>query len=381
MRILFVCGYNHPSHHRKVELLADSEEVDILQIVGPDCDRESGAYPSADGRRSYRLRVHGLRQLGEPGNPHRFVFWPPSDLGIGQFRPDVIHCEHEQESLAAAQVALTRDLLARRAPLVLHSWQNVLRRRGPAVRLICAYTLRAARQVMCGNRESAEVLLRQGYRGGVTFVSIIGLDARFFYPKPVPELRAKLGLDGYVVGYFGRRVPEKGADLLLRAVALMQNCVQVVIGGSGPETDGLIALARQLGIYDRCLFLDGGAIPYDSLVDYVNLLDVLVVPSRTTPHWKEQLGRVLLDGMGCKVAVVGSDSGAIPEVIGDGGRVFPEDDPAALARILDELAASPEMRRTLAERGYRRVLENYSVEALAGKVLDMWRELAAYGRP
>lgn len=377
MRVLFICGYNHPSHHRKVELLADSPDVDILEIVVPGSGRDDGIYPSANGQREYRVKVLPVRHLGQPGNPHRFIHWPPTCFGLRQFKPDIIHCEHEQESLIAAQVAMARDLLARGTPLILHSWQNILRRRSLPVRLVCAYTLRAAQHVLCGNQEAVTVLRRQGYQGGVTVTSIIGLDTRFFYPKPVPELRAQLGLHGFVVGYFGRRSPEKGVDTLLHAIAQVRAPVQVVVGGSGPETDKLIALARQMGIYDRCLFLDGSAIPYDSLVDYVNLLDVLVVPSRTTPHWKEQLGRALLDGMGCKVAVVGSDSGAIPEVLGDGGCVFPEDDATALAEIINELAVNSDLCRALGERGYRRALENYSVERLAEKVMGVWQELVA----
>ena len=43
------------------------------------------------------------------------------------------------------------------------------------------------------------------------------------------------------------------------------------------------------------------------------------MPSRTLPNWKEQFGRVIIEAMACGVPVVGSDSGAIPDVIGDAG--------------------------------------------------------------
>ena len=61
-------------------------------------------------------------------------------------------------------------------------------------------------------------------------------------------------------------------------------------------------------------------------------LDVLVLPSLTTPSWKEQFGRVLQEAMACAIPVVGSDSGEIPHVIGDAGLVTPEGDAAALRR-------------------------------------------------
>jgi L-malate glycosyltransferase len=374
MRILFISGYNHPSHHRKVELLADSAEVEIVHILGPESGRTSGTYLSANGQREYKIHILPVRQLGHAGDPHRVIHWPPR-FGLREFKPDIIHCEHEQESLMAAEVALARDALAHTTPLVLHSWQNILRHKSLSVQLVCAYTQHAAQHILCGNQEAADVLRQEGYRGGITLTNILGLDKRLFYPKAVPDLRAQLGLDGMIIGYFGRRVPEKGIDTLLHAIPRLQSQPQVIIGGSGPETNKLIALAQQLGIAGQCHFLDGDAIPYDSLADYINLLDILVVPSRTTPNWKEQLGRVVLEGMGCRVAVVGSSSGAIPEVIGTGGRIFSEGDPEALSHILDELIARPELRLELAEQGYRRVLECYSVERLAEDVMDVWRSL------
>jgi glycosyltransferase involved in cell wall biosynthesis len=375
MRVLFISGYNHPSQHRKVELLADSAELDILHIVGPDSGKTQGRHPSANGQRAYTVQILPVRQLGRAGDPHRMIHWP-THFGIRSFRPDIIHCEHEQESLMAAEVALHRDVLARRTPLVLHSWQNILRHKSLPVQLICAYTQRAAQHILCGNQEAADVLRQEGYQGGITQTNIFGLDKRFFYPKPVPDLRAQLGLAGVVIGYFGRRVPEKGIDTLLQALPHLQTQPQIVIGGSGSETNKLMVLAQQLGVAGQCRFLDGAAIPYDSLVDYMNLLDILVVPSRTTPNWKEQLGRVVLEGMGCRVTVVGSSSGAIPEVIGTGGRIFTEGDPERLAHILNELIARPELRLDLAERGYRRVLKCYSVERLAADVLNVWMSLA-----
>jgi L-malate glycosyltransferase len=87
------------------------------------------------------------------------------------------------------------------------------------------------------------------------------------------------------------------------------------------------------------------------------------------------LGRVVIEGMGCKIAVVGSNSGAIPEVIGPGGCIFPEDDWGTLASVIDDLASQPEKRQTLAELGYQRVMENYTVERLAEDVWCIWQSL------
>lgn len=204
---------------------------------------------------------------------------------------------------------------------------------------------------------------------------LTGVDARYIAPRPAEAQRASLGLGGCVVGYLGRLVPEKGVDVLLRAVQACPAPVSVLIVGDGPEKARLQALAAQLALGDRCRFLP--AVPYDEVPNYLSALDMLVLPSRTTPRWKEQFGRVLAEAMACRVAVIGAESGAIPEVIHDAGRTFPEGDVAALAGVLAELAGDDAQRRALAERGYQRARALYSVETLAGQLLDVWRRCAS----
>ena len=100
-----------------------------------------------------------------------------------------------------------------------------------------------------------------------------------------------------------------------------------------------------------------------------------MLPSRTTPVWKEQFGRVLAEAMACKVPVIGSDSGAIREVIGDAGLIFPEGNVAALADCLRLLNASPSLRHDLAERGYVRASGLYTQEHIAEQTADFYRQL------
>jgi glycosyltransferase involved in cell wall biosynthesis len=72
-------------------------------------------------------------------------------------------------------------------------------------------------------------------------------------------------------------------------------------------------------------------VSYDNMPAVLKGLDVLVLPSVTIlPLHREQFGRVLVEAMAAGVPVVGSSSGAIPEVIGDAGLVVPERDPRAL---------------------------------------------------
>jgi glycosyltransferase involved in cell wall biosynthesis len=105
-------------------------------------------------------------------------------------------------------------------------------------------------------------------------------------------------------------------------------------------------------------------------------MDCLVLPSRTTPDWKEQFGLVLAQAMLCGVPVIGSDSGAIPETIGEAGLLFPEGDTDALAAHIRRLMQRPEMRAELAAVGRRWGSARYSATALAAETAALLDEIA-----
>ncbi len=133
--------------------------------------------------------------------------------------------------------------------------------------------------------------------------------------------------------------------------------VNGAIAGDGPERAALERQAAELGIADRVCFT-GVLSPHDA-ERVVGALDVLVLPSRTWPNWAEQFGRVLIEAMASDVAVVASDSGAIAEVVGDGGLLVPEDDVPSLARAI-ERALIPAENSVLRARALRRVRERYA---------------------
>jgi glycosyltransferase involved in cell wall biosynthesis len=91
----------------------------------------------------------------------------------------------------------------------------------------------------------------------------------------------------------------------------------------------------------------------------------VVLPSRTTAGWAEQFGHVLVEAMAVGIPVVGSSSGAIPEVLGDAGLVFAEGDARALRACLARVLGDTELRRQLAQRGMARVAARYTHATIA----------------
>jgi glycosyltransferase involved in cell wall biosynthesis len=143
--------------------------------------------------------------------------------------------------------------------------------------------------------------------------------------------------------------------------------------GEGESRAALVALAANLGIADRVRFdsrLESHAMP-----TFYQGLDVFVLPSRTLPTWKEQFGRVLIEAMSCAVPVVGSNSGEIPNVIGDAGLLFAEGDAVALGFHLQRLLDDPELRAKLGQAGRARVLAHYTMQQIAAQTVDVYHAL------
>ena len=98
-------------------------------------------------------------------------------------------------------------------------------------------------------------------------------------------------------------------------------------------------------------------------------------PSRSRPNWVEQFGRVLVEAMACGVAVVGSDCGEIPHVIGEAGLIFAEGDVEALRGHLARLQSDAALRAELARRGRQRVLERFTQARVAEETVALYRSL------
>jgi glycosyltransferase involved in cell wall biosynthesis len=158
-----------------------------------------------------------------------------------------------------------------------------------------------------------------------------GVDLGRFTPGAAdPALRRALGLPagGPIVGYVGRLEHGKGPDVLLAAAERLQlkvPGVALLLIGEGPLSEALTRRAAAAGV--RAVF----AGQRDDVPALLRLCDVLAVPSR-----QEAFGRVLVEAMACRVPVVATAVGGIPEVCADGftGLLVPADDPDALATAL-----------------------------------------------
>ncbi|MCC6614647.1 MAG: glycosyltransferase family 4 protein [Anaerolineae bacterium] len=349
-------------YQRKLEEIARLN-VDLMAVVPPSWRDERGESMLeriyTDG---YELKVLPLVNNGD----FHLHYYRGLDAVMRQFQPDIVHIDEEPYNLATWQTLFFAKRC--RAKTVLFSWQNILRRYPPPFGWGEAWTLRSLDYLIAGTDSAADVWRAKGYRGKLAVIPQFGTDSALFQPAQadVPERP-------FTIGYFGRLVEEKGVHLLLDAAARLPGDWQLLILGGGPMQTALAERASHLGIAQRVTFLP--QVVSMQMPSLYYQIDVLALPSLTRSNWKEQFGRVLVEAMMSGVPVVGSDSAAIPGVVGEGGLIVPEGNAAALADALGKLQQDAELRRALGQKGRTRALAQFTQEQVATATVRVYQEV------
>jgi len=351
-------------YQRKAEEIARLG-IDLTVFTPPYWrDRRGDQVAESLHTSGYRLATLPTVGIGD----YHLHNYPTLKRRLSLLRPHVLHMDEEPYNLAT-WVGL-RGAVDLGIAGTFFTWQNINRTYPPPFAQMEQWVYRNTPEAIAGSSEAASVLRAKGYAGRISEIPQFGVDTDLYSCENHQPYNGTLR-----IGYAGALLPEKGVDLLLRACGQLQGAWQLSVFGEGEERPALERLAGELGIADRVRFL--GRRQSSAMPACYRGLDVLVLPSRTTPTWKEQFGRVLPEAMASGVVVIGSNSGEIPNVIGDAGIVFPEEDLWALANALQQVADAPRLREELAARGRRRVLERYTMQSIARETVALYRRLAA----
>jgi glycosyltransferase involved in cell wall biosynthesis len=284
---------------------------------------------------------------------------------------DVVHCWEEPYVVSAAQVA---GAAALRVPLVFATFQNIVKRYPAPFSWIERSAMRRADGLIAFGHTARDVLDARGWQQPARTIPP-GVDVAQFKPDADQRAlaRARFGWndDTPVVGFVGRFVPEKGLATLMALLDRLDRRWRALFVGSGPLESTLRAWGRRHG--DRVRIETGVA--HDGVPAHLNAFDLLCAPSRTTPRWREQFGRMLIEAFACGVPVVASDSGEIPHVVGDAGVIVGERDENGWVRAVTTLLDDEARRADLGRRGRARALSTYAWPVVARQHLDFFNEL------
>lgn len=390
MRILIIShAYVSAYHQQKIEELAKHKDLEIF-LMAPEFSIEGG------GRKIYLEKTVDPNYKVIPVKTYFSGKWNTYLIKnlksyLKKIKPDIIHLEEEYWTNVAWQIQKEPRNFPR-AKIILFTWENLYhdwraeadsfyqKIRFGIFSSIEKKVLRKADLIIAGNQEAAGVLRKKGYNGLVEVVPQFGTNNNYFVKKDVAGLKKELGLENcFVAGYIGRVTKEKGIEDFIRAAIKVPLAndkgekIKFLIIGNGGFKKEAIELARELKLEDRFVFRD--AVDFKQIVEYYNLMGVMVIPSRTMPEWKEQFGRTIIEAMSCGVPVVGSDSGAIPEVVGEAGLIFKESDVDGLAAKIADLISREDLRSDLINKGSKRVKENFTTKIIAQKTYQIYQQL------
>jgi glycosyltransferase involved in cell wall biosynthesis len=204
-----------------------------------------------------------------------------------------------------------------------------------------------------------------------------GVDVARFRPDPLARARVR-GSYGWhdgtpVVGFVGRFVEQKGCRLLMAILEQLRTPWRALFVGGGPLESELRAWAAR---HDGRVRIES-SVPHDDVHAYLSAMDLLCAPSQTTPQWREQFGRMLIEAFACGVPVVASDSGEIPHVVGDAGIVVAEKDVTAWTDAVSRLASDGALRTELALRGRARAESVFAWPVVARQHLDFFEDIVS----
>jgi L-malate glycosyltransferase len=202
-----------------------------------------------------------------------------------------------------------------------------------------------------------------------------GVDTEMFKPMPRSECMSKFprleGIDSIVL-FSGRMIALKGIDMAIKSFALIHKETDstMVFAGSG-KIEPWKAMLEQLGVpKDRYMFL--GGVPYQDMPYLYNLADAFVLPS-----YSESFPMTVLEAMSCKLPVIATDVGGIPEMIDSNrnGLLIQPGNPKGLSASLHKVLGDRKFAQRLGENARAKVCSELSTTKMASSTAEMYRKV------
>lgn len=356
MRVLLV--QNHLRSTTSAVWRSLEEQGIDLHVV-----HEAGEEGAADLglSQTHPLRVKHLRR-----GQKSWDVYPGLARLVHHLRPDVLHVWGEAWSIAAQQA------LGIHKNVVIHGAETRFQGRGPV-----AATMRAPLVRRAGRRTAAYMAWsRYGMEAARPHVvaAVTGVASPILpdiAPSPAQGGQASSG--ALTVGYVGRLEFEKGPDLLIDAARdLDLRSVRFEVVGAPRGKWHVKALGN---VPANVRFR--GPVEHRAIPGFMAGLDLLVVPTRDLSWCAEQFSLATVEAMAAGTPVLGSDSGALPEVIGHGGFLFRANSRSALEHALDDVLSDPDELRRMRRRAHQWATHQFHPAISASRLRGVWEELTA----
>jgi glycosyltransferase involved in cell wall biosynthesis len=323
-----------------------------------------------------------LGRVSWPGNEIKSIYLTGLLKALRRSRPEVVFMFEEAFSLFAIQIVTLCRLLYPKTPVIFYGlwilpYRQLYFRPRPLIRGICRAVFKMVHLGLCLNDRATQMVREAGFHNARTL--FFGIDEEIFQPVEQAEARRRLGIapSEELFLFAGRLREEKGIQDLITAFARIRSerpgrPLQLVIVGDGDYLPQLRELAASLDLGTSVVFRN--AVPIDEMRLVIASATALVLPSRS--YWAEQFGRVLVEAMLVGTTVIGSTSGEIPNVVGDGGFVFDADDVNDLEKTIKQVLDNPEEAERRRMLGHEKAIAQYSMGAFVEGLIDTFEELS-----
>ena len=212
----------------------------------------------------------------------------------------------------------------------------------------------------------ADIVRTHGVDADKMRVVNVGVDPELF--RPLPHISR---IPGRLMTTSSSDVPMKGLVHLLEAVAKLrtERRVRLTVVGSARSGGPAQATVDRLALHDDVHFT--GPVPEAELVALFQQAAVVAIPSLY-----EGFSLPAIEAMACGTALVTTDAGALPEVVGtEAGLRVRAGDVEELTAALQTVLDSPGLRESLGRAGRARVLASYTWRATAERTADWYAEV------
>ncbi len=147
----------------------------------------------------------------------------------------------------------------------------------------------------------------------------------------------------------------------------------IAVAGKGAQKENMERLMKETSTENHFRFLN--FVSYDEVPDVYRMADIFVLPSYPTMTWQEQFGMVLIEAMACGKPVISTNSGSIPEVIGDAGVLISPGNFFQLAEAIGNFMNNRDFALEMRNRARRRVETYFDAQKNAMRFYEVVKAL------
>tara|TARA_B100000886_G_scaffold340480_1_gene310343 strand:- start:29410 stop:30594 length:1185 start_codon:yes stop_codon:yes gene_type:complete len=289
-------------------------------------------------------------------------------------KPNAVIVENEPHSFVTIEVFLIYKLWTiftkKKKKFIIFSWDNLNRRDNPLrsfyKKIVDKFITQNINLVICGNSKCKENFKSRGLEDSNLVVHPqVGIDLEGI--KKV-EKNVKVSLPKKTINLFycGRIVYEKGVHLVLRSHEKLIKegyKIRTIIAGHG-EGKYYQKIKKEASKIESLILLK--TLKKDEMYEKFSESHIFILASIATKEWAEQFGLTVAEAMACKNCLaIGSNCGAIPEVISNEKLIFKQNSLTSLYELLLFLIKNDDIRDSYSIKQSKFARDNYSFQSVA----------------